>query len=131
MKKLVARGFILFFAMILLSSCGFLIDESQWDEGHGELSNIIGDVDVSYDDLFIPDYSDFVDFNPVEEDVDYGEKTGEWFDGQDLGYGIPAGTMVAGDGYEIVLMGHDPDGGSSNRDMRVELHKARQDDALR
>src|SRR5690625_7817823 len=57
----------------------------------------------------------------------YGEKTGEWFDGQDLGYGIPAGTMVAGDEYEIVLIGHDPDGVSINRDMRVQLHEIGQD----
>lgn len=117
-------GILTFFSVVLfLGGCGFMVDEFQWELGHGELPQVIGDVDVSYENRLIPDYDDFEDFHRYIEHIPFKKPTGKWFGSETLGYGIPSGTMLAGDDFEILLFGHDPSGVTVDRMMRIQLHE--------
>lgn len=118
-----------FFAIIVVLvafftvACGFMVDEFRWEEGHGELPEVVGSEDVSLEGMLVPEYSDFVDFNNFVDKTPYEKQTDQWFGAGKLGYGIPAGTMKAGEEFEIVLFGHDPDGFKVDRNMRIQLHE--------
>lgn len=116
-------GMLLALVLVFVSACGFMVNEFQWEEGHGELPQMIGSEDVPMDGLLIPEYRDFVDFNNFIDSVPFDEGTGEWFGGGKLGHGVPAGTMRAGEEFEVVLFGHDPGGVEVERDMRIRLHE--------
>lgn len=105
------------------AGCGFLIDESRWEEGHESLSETVGNPDISYDGVLVPNYSDFVDFKEFIDQTDFSMPTGEWFDGGKLGYGVPSGTKKSGDDFEIILHGQDPNGVKFERDVRIMLHE--------
>lgn len=120
-------GLMAIFVILLFSACGFMVNEFQWEEGQGELPQVIGSEDVSLDGLFIPEYRDFVDSNNFAHRLPFDEGTGEWFGGGKLGHGIPAGTMKSGEDFEVLLFGQDPDGVEVERDMRVKLHELKED----
>jgi len=114
---------ILFVLMFISVACGFLVDDNQWEEGHGDLPSALGGEDLSFNGMLIPDYQDFIDFDKVSEQLFDGATSGEWFGAGALGYGLPSGTMGSGDSFEVVVIGHDPDGVEVNRDMRVRFYE--------
>lgn len=104
---------------ILLVGCG--MNEANWENGQGELSEQIGRSDPVNDEVSAPAYSSFVDSEKFIEKTDYNSSTGTWFGGGKLGYGIPSGTMEAGANYAVILFGHDKDGVQMDRDVRIQL----------
>lgn len=115
------------FVAFILAGCSAFGGEKTWEEGHGELPDQIGNSESIDEQLFAPDYSDFVDFHNFIQHTEYNGATEEWFGGGKLGYGIAAGTMEAGEQFEIILFGHDPGGVEIERDIRIQLTTINED----
>src|SRR5699024_9211655 len=53
------------------------------------------------------------------EKTEYNTSTEKWFG--KMGYGIPLGTMKAGEAYSVSLFGHEENGNEIDRDVRMQL----------
>lgn len=99
-------------------------NESNWVNGHGELSNKIGDPEAVDPNLVIPPQSDFLNVKDVFENTEYNEPTGKWFmhNGKGMfGYGLSSGTKEVGADLFVSLIGHDKEGVRMDRDVRIQL----------
>lgn len=97
-------------------------EEKSWELGHGELPSIIKRDEIPTPIIsgdFLYGYGE-----AIYEETEYEEPSGIWFlhngEGK-LGYGLPAGTMQAGNDWSISLYGHEPGGVPIQRDVRIQL----------
>src|SRR5690625_608611 len=129
MKYYLLFSFILL--IVLTSSCGFkkepspqsMPSQQEWEEGHGILSNHVGNPTTSYEPIELP--TDMISHtNNIEQHTDYAVPSGKWFlnNGQGkFGYGITGGTREAGTEYTLSLFDHSEYGESFHRDIRIQL----------
>lgn len=110
--------------VMMIAGCekppGISIPESKWKQGQGDLSDTIGSGDYSYN-FRTPDEPISLPLNSSLEKTEYDKPTEKWFG--KIGYGIPLGTMRAGEVYTVSLFGHEKNGTVINRDIRMQLTK--------
>ncbi|SER80502.1 hypothetical protein SAMN05518684_10448 [Salipaludibacillus aurantiacus] len=132
-KGWVAAGLIFMIAS-LAGGCGqdgqsgVWEPEEDWEEGRGDLPDSVGNpqsVDLSPEEkAFLNTYLYFDHGEELWKETDYAAPTGTWFfkDGEgSLGYGMPAGTMKAGEIFSVELIAHEEDGVTMEREIRVRL----------
>lgn len=122
---------LLLLAFFLLTGCGqtikgenILSAESKWEVGQGKLNSTVGSKPNKVDQIPIyPDMLLFGDESIIDES-EYSKPTGKWFlyngEGK-FGYGLTEGTMKPGEDYYVSLFGHNEDGDTLNRDVRIQL----------
>lgn len=99
-------------------------DETNWENGQGDLPNEIGNhttkkeapINTSYADLFLNEQT--------VEKTEYQPPMGKWFlhNGSGVfGYELPSGTKKAGEKFTIQLFSHHKESTKVNKDIRIQL----------
>lgn len=115
--------------VLLFTGCGNINEETpsnetDWENGQGELPDQIGDADHKHEAATLPLDHYVEDYIEIIEKTGYDMPTSKWFIHDDeggLGYGLPSGTMESSAEYVIKLFAHHEDGVNVDRDLRIQL----------
>jgi len=126
-KKGYVIGVLILCFFLLLTSCkkaeeSVLGNEKDWENALGALPNKIGDIDKMDSEVSPPPYRYFEDYTEIVDKTEYNMPTSMWFMHDDegkFGYGLPSGTMKAGEEYTITLLPHKKL--QMDRDVRIQL----------
>jgi hypothetical protein len=122
--------FILLLTIVTLTACGKSSQPNtnaatNWEIGHGDLSNSIGNKStVNYGATELLEQGFYNEDFDLWNKLGFNTPTGTWFmhNGSGLfGYGLTVGTQAAGSEVFVRLFGHNDNGEKLDRDVRIKL----------